>query len=196
MILRSSTYTYMIQNLVENRLMETQGQSSLFVYPFNLRNSLNRLYHIRPDYFKPYNDFCNLMQYMLRFALLSGIRIPSGTFMYISESSDPYKYAVITSINCIDRWFCTANEIKYRNVIPLMTGEYVSLKSTPGLCVKPCATSLALYLITSLFSFLLRMKTHLYLTGRIPGGIGLTAENTFLLFSEAISTSIASFHLS
>jgi hypothetical protein len=157
--------------------MKTHGQSSLFVYPFNFRNSLNRLYHIRADCFKPYNDFCNLTQYMLRFALGFGILIPSRTFMYILESNDPYKYAVITSINCIDRRFCTTSDIKYRNVIPLITEENVSLKSTPGLCVKPCATSLALYLTTSLFSFLLRTKTHLYPTG----GVGIMAENTSLL---------------
>ena len=104
-------------------LMKTHGQSSLFVYPFNLRNSLNRLYHIRPDCFKPYNDFCNLTQYMLQFALGFGILIPSVTFMYILESNDPYKYAVTTSINCIDRQFCTASDIKYQNVILLITGE-------------------------------------------------------------------------
>ena len=123
MMLRSSMYTDIIQNHVEDLLMKTHGQLSLFVYPFNLRNSLNRLYYIRPDYFKPYNDFCNLTQYMLRFALLSGILIPSGTFMYISESNDPYKYAVTTSINYIDRRFYTASDIKYRKVIPLVTGE-------------------------------------------------------------------------
>jgi hypothetical protein len=134
----------------------------IIVYPFDLRNSLNRLYHIRPDCFKPYNDLSNLVQYMLRFALLSGTWIPSRTFMYILESSDPYKYVVTMSINCIDRRFCTAKEIKYRNVILLITREYVLLKSTPGLCVKPCATSLALYLTTSLFLFLFPTKTHLY----------------------------------
>ena len=133
MIFKSSTYTDMIQNHVDDFLMKTHRQSSLFVYPFNLRNSLNRLYHIWPDCFKPYNDFYNLTQYMLRLALEFGILIPSGTFMYILESNDPYKYAVTTSINCIDRRFCTASDIKYQNVIPLITGEYVSLKSMPGL---------------------------------------------------------------
>jgi len=123
MMLRSSTYTDIIQNPAEDFLMKTHGQSSLFVYPFNLRNSLNRLYYIRPDYFKPYNDFCNFTQYMLLFDLLSGILIPLGTFMYISESNDPYKYAVTTSINYIDRRFCTASDIKYREVTPLITGE-------------------------------------------------------------------------
>jgi hypothetical protein len=52
--------------------------------------------------------------------------------MYISESNDPYKYVVTTSINYIDRRFCIAKEIKYHYVIPLITREYVSLKSTPG----------------------------------------------------------------
>jgi hypothetical protein len=70
-------------------------------------------------------------------------------------------------------------------VIPLITGEYVSLKSIPGLCVNPCATDLALYLTTSLFSFRLWTKTHLYPTGKILGGVGIADVNTFLLVSES-----------
>ena len=97
----------------------------------------------------------------------------------MSESSDPYKYAVTTSINFIDRRFWIASDIKYRNEIPLMTGEYVSLKSMPGLYVNPCATSLALYLTTSLFSFRFRMKTHLKPTGKVFGGVDITDENNF-----------------
>jgi hypothetical protein len=37
--------------------------------------------------------------------------------MYILESNDPYKYVVTTPINCIDRRFCTAKDIKYLNVM-------------------------------------------------------------------------------
>jgi hypothetical protein len=55
--------------------------------------------------------------------------------MYISESNDPHKYAVMTSINCKDRWFYIARDIKYRKVIPFITGEYASLKSMLGLYV-------------------------------------------------------------
>jgi hypothetical protein len=91
---------------------------------------------------------------MLRFAFIFGTEIPSGTFMYMFESNDPYKYAVTTSINCKDRCFCIVRDIRYQKVIPFITKEYVSLKSTPGLCVKPCATNSALYLTTSLFLFL------------------------------------------
>jgi hypothetical protein len=36
----------------------------------------------------------------LRPTFAFGTDISSETFMYISESSDPYKYAVTTSINC------------------------------------------------------------------------------------------------
>jgi hypothetical protein len=43
--------------------------------------------------------------------------------MYVLESNDPYKYVITTSINCIDRQFYTASDTKYRNVIPLITGE-------------------------------------------------------------------------
>jgi hypothetical protein len=147
------------------------------------------------DYFKSYNDLTSFTQYMWRFACIFGIRIPSGTFMYISESNGPYKYAVTTSINYKDRCFCIARDIKYRKVIPFITGEYISLKSMPDLSVNPYATSLALYLTTSLFSFLFGMNTHLNSTGKILGGVGITSVNTFLFLSELSSASIASFHL-
>src|SRR5438132_2536245 len=113
----------------------------------------------------------------------------------MSESNYPYKYAVTTSIRCMDIPFCIANHIKYWNVIPLITEEYVSSKSMPGLCVNPCATSLALYLTTSLFSFLLRTKTHFDPTGNVFRGVGITEVNTSLFLSESNSASIASFHL-
>jgi hypothetical protein len=90
---------------------------------------------------------------MLQFAFKFGTEIPSKTFMYMFEFNDPYKYVVTTAINCKDRCFCIAKVIRYRKVIPFITGEYVSLKLTLVLYVKPCATKLALYLATSLFSF-------------------------------------------
>jgi hypothetical protein len=141
--------------------MNTQEQSSLFKYPLFRRNSFSRLYHILPNCFKPYRDLPSFTQYMLRFALVFNTEIPQGTFMYMSKSNDPYKYTIMTSINCKDRSFCIARDIKYRKEIPFIIGEYVSLKSTPDLCIKPCATNLTLYLTTSLFSFLFQMKTHL-----------------------------------
>jgi hypothetical protein len=115
--------------------------------------------------------------------------------MYISESNDPHKYAVTTFINCKDRCFCIARDIRHQKGIPFITGEYISLKSTLGLCVKPCATSLALYLTTSLFSFLFQMKTHLNSIGKVLGGVGIMSVNAFLFLSELSSASIASFHL-
>jgi hypothetical protein len=115
--------------------------------------------------------------------------------MYISESNDPYKYAVTTSINCKYRCFWIARDIRYQKVISFITGEYVSLKSTLGLYVKHCATSLTLYLTISLFSFLFQMKTHLNPTGKVLGGVGITSVNTFLFLSKLSSASIASFHL-
>src|SRR5438128_11878441 len=97
-------------------------------------------------------------------------------------------------MRCMDRPFCTANDIKYLNVIPLITGEYVSSKSMLGLCVNPCATSLALYLTIALFSFLLRMKnsfrSHMECVSRSRHYCG-----KYLSFLECNSTSIASFHL-
>ena len=65
----------------------------------------------------------------------------------------------------------------------------------PGLCVNPCATSLALYLTTTLLSSLFRTNTHLYPTGNTLGGVRATGPNNCLLESERNSISIASFHL-
>src|SRR5438105_2736518 len=98
-------------------------------------------------------------------------------------------------MRCMDRTFFTANDIKYQNVIPLITEEYVSSESMPGLCVNPCATSLALYLTISLFSFLLWTKTHFDSIGKVFRGVGITAVNTSCFLSERNFTSIASFHL-
>jgi hypothetical protein len=175
--------------------MKTHGQSSLLEYPLFTRNSFNHLYHICPDCFKPYKDLVSFTQYILWFVCTFGTEIPSGTFMYISKSSDPYKYSVTTSINYKDRWFCIARDIKYQKLISFITVEYVSLKSIPSLYVKPCATNLALYLTTSLFSFFFQTNTHLNLIGKILGGVGITYVTTFLFSSELSSTSIASFHL-
>jgi hypothetical protein len=65
----------------------------------------------------------------------------------------------------------------------------------PGLCVNPCAISIALYLIISLFSFRFWMKTHLNPTAYVLGGVGITLLNTSLFLSESSSASIASFYL-
>jgi hypothetical protein len=124
-----------------------------------------------------------------------GINIPSETFMYMSECSDPYKYAVMISINYKDRCFYIVRDIIYHKVISFITREYVSLKSISGLYMNPCATSLDLYLTTSLFSFHFWMKTHLNLIGWILGSVGITLMNTSLFLSESSSASIASFHL-
>jgi hypothetical protein len=89
MMFKSSTYTDIIQNHVWDFLVKTHGQSSLFVYPFFRRNLLSQLYHILFDCFKPYNDLLSSTHYLLRLAFGFGIGIPSGTFMYMSESSVP-----------------------------------------------------------------------------------------------------------
>jgi hypothetical protein len=96
---------------------------------------------------------------MLRRTFAFDTDIPSETFMYMSKSSDPYQYAVMISINCKDICFCVVRDIRYRKVITFITGEYISLKSMSGLYMNPCATSLALYLTTSLFPFRFQMKT-------------------------------------
>jgi hypothetical protein len=95
---------------------------------------------------------------MLRFMFVFDIEISSRTFIYMSESNDPYKYAVTTFINYKDRCFCITKDIRYQKVISFITGEYVLLKSTSDHCVKPCATNLTLYLTTSLFYFFSKRK--------------------------------------
>jgi hypothetical protein len=95
-----------------------------------------------------------------------GIDIPSGTFVYMSESSDSCEYVVMTSIDCKDTRFWVARDIRYHKVIPFITVEYVSLKSMSGLCVNPCATS-----------------------------VGIALLNTSLFLSESSSASIAFFYL-
>jgi hypothetical protein len=159
------------------------------------RNSFSQLYHILLHCFKPYNDLFSLTQYILCPTFVFDTDISSVTFMYMSESSDPYKYAVTTSINCKDKYFCVVRDIRYQKVIPFITGEYVSLKSMSDLCVNLCATCLALYLTTSLFSSRFQMKTHLNPTRWILGGVGITLLNTSLFLSESSSISIDSFYL-
>jgi hypothetical protein len=41
----------------------------------------------------------------------------------MSVSSDPYKYVGTTSINCIFKFRLAAIDIKYQNVMPLITVE-------------------------------------------------------------------------
>jgi hypothetical protein len=158
---KSSIYIDIMQKPVLDFLMNTQGQSSLFEYPLFRRNSFSRLYHILPDCFKPYKDLTSFTQYILWFAFVFGTEISLETFMYIFESNDPYKYAVMTSINCKDRCFRIVRDIRYQKVIPFITEEYVSLKLTLDLYIKPSATSLALYLTSSLFSFFFPNETPL-----------------------------------
>jgi hypothetical protein len=120
--------------------------------------------------------------------------ISSETFMYMSESSNLYRYVVTASIPYKDKCFCIVRDIRYQNFIPFITGEYVSLKSMLGLYVNPCATSIALYLMTSLFSFHFQMKIYLNWIGWTLEGVGIILLNTSF-FSEPSSTSIASFYL-
>jgi hypothetical protein len=117
--------------------MKTQGHSSLLEFPLFRSNSFSRLYHILSDYFKPYNDLLSLTQYMLWPTFAFDTDISLGTFMYMSESSDLYKYAIMTFINYKDRLFCVVRDIRYQKVIPFIIREYVLLKSMSGLCVNP-----------------------------------------------------------
>jgi hypothetical protein len=104
MILRSSTYTNIIQNPVENFLMNTHGQSSLLENPFRRRNSFSWLYHILPNYFKSYNDFWSFTQYMLREWFLFGISIPSGKYIYIYIYLNLVAHMDMLSLHPWDAW--------------------------------------------------------------------------------------------
>src|SRR5436190_22070534 len=65
-------------------------------------------------------------------------------------------------------------------------------KTMTGLCVNPCATSLALYLTTS---SIFTDETHFDPTRNAFGGVDITVVNTSRLLSECNSTLIVSFHL-
>ena len=97
---KSSSHIAIIANPIFDFLIKMHGHIGLFTYPSFSKYSLRRLYHMCPDCFNPYKDRYNLIEYMLRgFVLfILGNLNPSGIFMYISLSMDPYKYAIITSM--------------------------------------------------------------------------------------------------
>ena len=65
-IFKSSTCTAIIRNFDPEFFIKTRGQIGSFLcHSFN-RYSLKRLYHMRPDYFNPYRDLCNLIEYIYR----------------------------------------------------------------------------------------------------------------------------------
>ena len=125
---KSSIYTTIIANSVSDFLMKMHGHIGLFTYPSFRKYSMGPLYHMYPDCFNPYKDRCNLIKCVLQGFVLfaSGHLNPSGIFMYISLSMNPYKYVVITSMRRISSPFETVKLIKKRNVIAPMTGKYVS----------------------------------------------------------------------
>jgi hypothetical protein len=83
MIFRSSTYTAIIIKLEIDRLIKIHGLIILDLYPSFVRYSLSRLYYIRLDYFSPYNDHFNFIEYISQgFDLnASDIFNPSGNFI-------------------------------------------------------------------------------------------------------------------
>ena len=111
---KSSTYTTIIANPVFDFLMKMHGHIGLFTYLSFSKYLLRRLYHMRPTYFNPYNDHCNLIEYMLQVFVLfvSGNLNPLGIFMHISLSMDLYKYVVITSIRCISSLYEATKLVK------------------------------------------------------------------------------------
>ena len=125
---KSSTYTAIIANPVSDFLIKMYGHIGLLTYPYFSKYSLWRLYHMRPNWFNPYKDRCNLIEYMLRgfVQFASGNLNHSLIFMYISLSMDPYKYVVITFMTRISSPSETTKLIKERNVIASMMREYVS----------------------------------------------------------------------
>jgi hypothetical protein len=83
MIFRSSIYTAIIIKLEIDRLIKTHRLIILDLYHSFMRYSLSQLYHIGPDYFSPYNDNFNFIEYISRgFDLnTSGIFNHSWTFI-------------------------------------------------------------------------------------------------------------------
>ena len=124
-----------ITNPVFDFLIKMHGHIGLLAYPSFNKYSLRRLYHMRPDCFNPYRDFCNLIEHILRgfaFTALGNVN-PSGIFIYMSLSMDPYRYVVMTSMRRISSPLETTKLIKKRKVIASFTGEYVSSQSIPSL---------------------------------------------------------------
>ena len=88
-------------------LRKTHGQIRLFSNPSFNRYSLSRLYHMRPDCFKPYKDLYNLIEYTLQdFKLYApGILNPSGIFKYMLQGfSSIYHYPMIHIDMCISKF--------------------------------------------------------------------------------------------
>jgi hypothetical protein len=69
------------------------------------------------------------------------------------------------------------------------------VKINSGSLRKTLCNQSALYLTTSLFSFLFWTKTHLNPTEKVLRGVGITSVNTFYFLSELNSASIVSFYL-
>ena len=63
---KSSTYTTIIVNPISDLLIKMHGHIRLFAYPSFNKYSLRKIYHMRPDYFNPYRDCCNLIEHILR----------------------------------------------------------------------------------------------------------------------------------
>ena len=120
---KSSTYTIIIANSVSDFLIKMHRHIGLFIYPSFSKYLLRRLYHMCLNWFNPYKDHRNLIEYMLQgfVQFASGNLNPSRIFMYISVSMDPYKYVVITFMRRM-----TAKLIKKSYVIMSMTEENVS----------------------------------------------------------------------
>ena len=121
---KSSTYTIIIANPISNFLMKMHGHIGLFTCPSFSKYSLRRLYHMCPNCFNPYKDYCNMIEYMLRgFVQFASSNLnPLGIFMYISLSMDPYKYVVKMFMRRISSHSGTAKLIKKLYVIAPMTG--------------------------------------------------------------------------
>src|ERR1700692_424047 len=97
---------------------------------------------------------------------------PVGCFIYNSSVRYPFKYAPLTSIWHRCHPLIVESAIEVRSVSNFITGTKVLrlLKSVPGFCVKPHATSLALYTSTSPFSFHFFTKVHFGSMASLPSG--------------------------
>ena len=79
----SSTYTTVITNLECNFLINKHVRSLLFSYPWLMKYSLRRFYHICPSCFIPYSECLKQIERVLCDPeLFESISLsPSGTFM-------------------------------------------------------------------------------------------------------------------
>ena len=118
---------------------------------------------------------------------------PSGMAMYISSSKNPLRNAVFTSIWWMCILYFAAMARTTRIDVNRTTGAKVSLKSWPGICWNPRATSLALYRSRFPCSSVFLTNTQRLVTMFLFEGVS-TTSHTWFFSIDRNSSSMADSH--